>query len=142
MLVAVYDTLRTTLRSSSNSERPCNKVLWYVSWLLSNAGPLFIFFVSLPQHEEASEPALIHHIFPQLRKSRTTTLFMLLLCISTTFGITCYNPLTPLFLFCIGLFHAQTFPCSESYMERLFRHMIHFAGPSYHYHVYYQELRG
>ena len=69
MLMAVYDTLRITLPSSSNSERPCNKVLWYVSWLLPNVGPLFIFFVSLLRHKEASEAVLIHHISSHLNKA-------------------------------------------------------------------------
>ena len=115
--MAVYDTLRRTLRSSSNSERPCNKVLWYVSWLLSNVGPLLIFFISLLRHKEASEAVLIHHIFPQLRKSTTTTLFVLLLCVSIIFGITCYYPLNPLFLLCIELFQTQACPRSESYMD-------------------------
>ena len=89
MLMAVYDTLRTTLRYSSNSEMPCNKVLWYVLWPLLNVGPLLIFFVSLLQPKEASGAVLIHHIFPLSRRIRTTTLFVLPLCILITLGITC-----------------------------------------------------
>ena len=68
--MAFYDTLRKILRSSSNSERPCNKVLWYVSPLLFNVEALPIFYVSFTATQRGSRGCTTSSHFPSIKNTQ------------------------------------------------------------------------